>query len=83
MKEKFDHDSQDPWVLFLVTPDERNVIDQKIIEYELQVKYGLKCMRCTFQEIKDEGNIDKDTHILRVRGEEIGFVYYRSGYQIE
>ena len=33
VKDKFDHDSQDPWVLFVVTDDERNVIDQKIIEY--------------------------------------------------
>ena len=27
MKEKFDRDSKDPWILFLVTDDERNVID--------------------------------------------------------
>ena len=40
-------------------------------------------MRLTFAQVKEEGTIDKDTHILTIRGEEIGFVYYRSGYQVE
>ena len=40
-------------------------------------------MRLTFAQVKDEADIDKDTHILTIRGEEIGFVYYRSGYQVE
>lgn len=26
---------------------------------------------------------DKETHILKIMGKEIGFVYYRSGYQEE
>lgn len=26
---------------------------------------------------------DQDTHVLKIRGREIGFVYYRSGYQVE
>ena len=40
-------------------------------------------MRCTFSEIQENAELDKDNHILKIRGEEIGFVYYRSGYQIE
>ena len=40
-------------------------------------------MRLTFAQVKEEADIDKDTHILTIRGEEIGFVYYRSGYQVE
>lgn len=51
MKEKLGVDCQDPWILFVISDDERNVIDQKIIEYELQVKFGVKTMRCTFSEI--------------------------------
>ena len=35
MKAKYDIESKNPWVLFVITDDERNVIDQKIIEYEL------------------------------------------------
>jgi len=35
MKTKYDIDSENPWVLFVITDDERNVVDQKIIEYEL------------------------------------------------
>lgn len=33
MQEKFNHVSEDPYVLFVVGNDERNVIDQKLIEY--------------------------------------------------
>ena len=35
MKTKYNIESKNPWVLFVITDDERNVIDQKIIEYEL------------------------------------------------
>jgi len=40
-------------------------------------------MRMTFSEIHKMQSFDKDTHILSIRGKEIGFVYYRSGYQVE
>ena len=33
--EKFQIDSKDPWVLFVIEEKERNVIDQKLIEFEL------------------------------------------------
>ena len=48
MKSKFHHDSQDPWVLFVVESIERNVIDQKVIETELQRVHGVKSMRLSF-----------------------------------
>jgi len=40
-------------------------------------------MRCTFADIHKMMDFDKDTHILKIRGKEIGFVYYRVGYQVE
>jgi hypothetical protein len=41
----------DAWVLFVVEDSERNVIDQKFIETELQTNFGIKSMRLTFAEI--------------------------------
>ena len=35
LHEKFGIESKDPWVLFVVEDSERNVIDQKLIEYHL------------------------------------------------
>lgn len=67
----------------MVTDDERNVIDQKIMEYELQSTHGIKSMRCTMEQIGEEAEFDQNNHVLKLRGKEIGFVYYRSGYQVE
>ena len=40
-------------------------------------------MRKTFDEISKEGSFDETTKKLTVAGKEIGFVYYRTGYQAD
>ena len=75
--------ARDPWVLFLIDDSERNVIDQKVIESQLFATYGIKSMRHTFKEVFELMDFDQDTHILKIRNKEIGFVYYRNGYQVE
>jgi len=40
-------------------------------------------MRHTFKEVFALMNFDPNTHILQIRNKEIGFVYYRNGYQVE
>lgn len=50
VKDKFGKDS-DPWVLFVVEDTERNMLDQKVIEAELQLKAGISSVRATFAEI--------------------------------
>ena len=47
------------------------------------MKYGIKSIRATFKQIYQNMDVDSNTNILQVYGREIGFVYYRSGYQIE
>lgn len=81
-QEKFGNTPEDPWVLFVVDEKERNVVDQKIIEVQLQLKTGIKSMRMTFKEILQEKELNEN-NVLTVRGKEIGFVYYRTGYQEE
>jgi len=66
-----------------VEDNERNKIDQKALETELQFKHGIKSMRLNLTEIKSEIVLDEKTHVITIRGKEIGFVYYRSGYQVE
>jgi hypothetical protein len=40
-------------------------------------------MRMTFEEIGHNLEVDEKTKTLKVRGREIAFVYYRTGYQVE
>lgn len=40
-------------------------------------------MRKTFDEIQKESSFDESTKKLIVAGKEIGFVYYRTGYQAD
>ena len=40
-------------------------------------------MRLTFDDIKEQGRIDAATKRLYVNDKEIGFVYYRVGYQAD
>lgn len=74
---------KDFWVLFVVDKGERNVIDQKWIEIEVYERFGVRSMRKTFKQIGEEAEVDYETQSLRVAGNEIGFVYYRTGYQLE
>jgi hypothetical protein len=40
-------------------------------------------MRLNLDQIASESEFDEKNHVLKIRGHEIGFVYYRSGYQVE
>jgi hypothetical protein len=80
--DKFLRKNIEVWVAFIVDDDERNVIDQKTIEVQLQLTRGIKSMRVTFDDVTKEGSLDEN-NVLTIRGKEIGFVYYRTGYQVE
>ena len=40
-------------------------------------------MRLTMAEIKSKGRLDAETKRLYVDEREVGFVYYRTGYQMD
>ena len=71
------------WVLFVCEDDERNLCDQKVCEVQLQRRFGICSLRRTLAEIGEQGSIDAATKRLLVNGKEIGFVYYRTGYQAD
>ncbi|KAF8158447.1 glutathione synthase [Crassisporium funariophilum] len=76
-------------ILFVVQPGERNVFDQRPLEYELLEKYSIRIVRQTFNELSRSASVDPSTSILRIACSpdlhpggsiEISTVYFRSGY---
>ncbi|SCU82041.1 LAFA_0C08724g1_1 [Lachancea sp. 'fantastica'] len=69
-------------VAFIVQRGERNVFDQRVLEYELFQKHGIKSVRLTIHEIDTKTRIDATTKRLyfKATGEEISLVYFRAGY---
>jgi glutathione synthase len=69
-------------VLFVVQPTERNVFDQRHIEYSLFERHGVGSYRVTLTEV--ERVVSKDVKTgkiyLKSSGQEISTVYYRSAY---
>ncbi|CAA7261555.1 unnamed protein product [Cyclocybe aegerita] len=79
----------DSQILFVVQPGERNVFDQRPLEYELLEKYSIRIIRQTFDELALSASVDPVTSVLRISCSpdlqpsgviEISTVYYRSGY---
>eukprot|EP00331_Platyophrya_macrostoma_P002190 CAMPEP_0176408024 /NCGR_PEP_ID=MMETSP0127-20121128/1722_1 /TAXON_ID=938130 /ORGANISM="Platyophrya macrostoma, Strain WH" /LENGTH=660 /DNA_ID=CAMNT_0017787265 /DNA_START=21 /DNA_END=2003 /DNA_ORIENTATION=- len=69
-------------VLVIVKDTETNVFDQRYMELRL-FERGIESVRMTFKQIYEGHRFDKDTGKLYVNGDEIGLVYYRTGYTIE
>lgn len=70
-------------MLFVCEDDERNICDQKVIEVRLQKQFGIHSMRLNLKEIETCSRFDEESKRLYVNGIEIGFVYYRTGYQAD
>lgn len=69
------------WVLFVVEEIEKNVGDQKLVESCLYFDHGkIKSKRLTLRQIHEMGVMDEETGVLKIQDDEIGFVYFRSGY---
>ncbi|KAI6140616.1 glutathione synthase [Pisolithus tinctorius] len=80
------------YILFVVQPNERNVFDQRWLEYELLEKHSIRVVRQTFEELASSATLDADTRILRLAivpalspswsesSLEISTVYFRAGY---
>ncbi|PWN39281.1 glutathione synthase [Ceraceosorus guamensis] len=82
-------------ILFVVQEGERNVFDQRFIEWELARAHGIRVVRRTFEELSTEARIDSlgALHVLqadlldrpisdaeRTKEAQISVVYYRAGY---
>ncbi|KAG1733003.1 glutathione synthase [Suillus paluster] len=56
----------DARILFVVLPNERNVFDQRWVEYELLEKYKIHVIRQTLADLAISASLDPSTHALTV-----------------
>ncbi|RHZ79839.1 hypothetical protein Glove_140g141 [Diversispora epigaea] len=67
-------------VLMVVQSKERNIFDQRWIEYTLFKNHKVHLIRKDLSEISQEGKLDPITKALIIDGKEISVTYFRSGY---
>ncbi|KIM29963.1 hypothetical protein M408DRAFT_328409 [Serendipita vermifera MAFF 305830] len=73
-------------ILFVTQPNERNVFDQRPLEYELLNTYNIRVIRRTFEELATQAHIQDSTRVLLVDTStspdpvEVSVVYFRAGY---
>ncbi|KAG7519382.1 hypothetical protein JOB18_007268 [Solea senegalensis] len=68
-------------VMFLVEDTQRNIFDQRCIEYELW-KRNIPTTRKSFDDVRKTGSLDQDKKLF-VDGQEVAVVYFRNGYMPE
>eukprot|EP01132_Coremiostelium_polycephalum_P008574 gene8574-10547_t len=66
-------------VMMIVQDGERNIFDQKFIEYNLWNDHGVRMIRKTLREVNDGAKLDGSGKLV-IDGEEIAISYYRAGY---
>ncbi|KAF7291892.1 Glutathione synthetase [Mycena indigotica] len=77
----FAYGVKDAKILFVVQPGERNVFDQRLLEYELLEKHSIQVVRQTFDQLALNASLDPATsRLLLSTGTEISTVYFRAGY---
>lgn len=73
-------DNKKTIILVIVQENERNVFDQRLLEFELISKYGIKSKRVTMSDIHTKTFKKDNILYLKESNEEISVVYFRSGY---
>ncbi|KAJ7276425.1 hypothetical protein B0H12DRAFT_1085349 [Mycena haematopus] len=75
------HNVKEAKILFVVQAGERNVFDQRWLEYELLEKHSIHVIRQTFDQLAVSASVDPTTRALYISGNtEISTVYFRAGY---
>ena len=76
----------DAVVAFIVQPRERNVMDQRLLEYALWEGHGVRAVRVTLAELRVCAELRPSDGALMLRApggggaDEVAVVYYRCGY---
>ncbi|KAI5121336.1 hypothetical protein M0805_000644 [Coniferiporia weirii] len=76
---------KDAYILFVVQANERNVFDQRLVDYELLEKHNIHIIRQTFDELFTSASVSADrtltiTSPLHAAPLEIAVIYFRAGY---
>ncbi|KAF8333565.1 glutathione synthase [Cantharellus anzutake] len=77
--------SMDACILMVVQHRERNIFDQRLLQYELLGNHGIVVLRLTFDELISSATVDPATGVLSVNhalgsAREVAVIYYRAGY---
>ncbi|KAJ3299205.1 hypothetical protein HK104_009738 [Borealophlyctis nickersoniae] len=67
-------------VVMVVQPGERNVFDQRWIEYMLFQNHGIRLIRKSLAELEREGRLEGGDRKLFIGSEEVAVTYFRAGY---
>lgn len=78
--DKVNKSQKPPVVLFIVQDNERNCFDQRHVEYALLDNHLTLSYRCTLEAAKEFTFIKDDKLYIKTTSEEVGVIYYRSGY---
>ncbi|KAL0960551.1 hypothetical protein HGRIS_005589 [Hohenbuehelia grisea] len=74
----------DARILFVVQAGERNVFDQRWLEYELLEKHSIHVIRQTFSDLSSSASVDSDSTLWITRPTSsptrISTIYFRAGY---
>jgi glutathione synthase len=66
--------------LMVVQPGEKNVGDQRLLEYALWHNHRIAMYRVTLADINDLTILDAKTNKLHYQNREVALVYFRAGY---
>ena len=73
-------------VIFLIQDPERNVFDQRHLEYELNEAHGVRTFRLPFDRVVKDTKLDQDRKLIYLPPQspnkqyEVSLVYLRAGY---
>ncbi|KAI9101059.1 glutathione synthase [Phlyctochytrium arcticum] len=67
-------------VVMIVQPGERNIFDQRWIEYSLWTHHKIKLLRRSLDEVLEQAELVGPNRNLFVAGTEVAVVYFRAGY---
>ncbi|KAG1137260.1 hypothetical protein G6F37_010283 [Rhizopus arrhizus] len=67
-------------IAMIIQPGERNVFDQRWIEYTLQERHGISLMRLSLEDIYSRAKLSPDNKGLIIDGYEVAVTYFRAGY---
>ncbi|KDQ49237.1 hypothetical protein JAAARDRAFT_143710 [Jaapia argillacea MUCL 33604] len=75
----------DARILFVVQAGERNVFDQRWLEYQVLESHGIHVIRQTLDELAKSATLDIKSNVLRIssttfKSYEIAVIYFRAGY---
>lgn len=69
-------------VIMVVAPLERNIFDQRAIEYEL-IKHGFETKRATIADLAANTKLDESTRTILYGNQAVAMFYFRDGYEPE